>query len=630
MEARARPIGRILEERTRFCVPVYQRHYEWDKKEQWAPLWEDIKEKGEEVLAGASRRYAHYMGALIISEGRAFHGRVPVKQVIDGQQRLTTFQLFLNALRRVAEDRGYEKIAALTESYIVNDKVHLMEDPDTEIYKLWPTQYDREVYRDVSNLSLSDLRKKYHRYYYQNGNLIFGQAPRTLHCLHFYMDKIRSFVDSDIEETEPEQRLSALLEAVADQFSIVVISLDEGDDAQTIFATLNARGKPLSAMDLIRNDIFHRAVSMGENAEALFASRWQEFEDRFWDQEERQGRYTRKRIEYFLSNVLAAELGEEVNLSKLYPEYRAYADQGQFPTVHDEISHLLSYVPAYRGLVTPTGDDLLSNIARELAVWDITTAFPLILAVERELTDNESDREAIYLMLRSLVVRRALADLGSKNYNRLFLAAVKYLREHGFSADNFARFVKAQQGSSTRFPSDTEFKEGILTTPIYRAGWERRTKLILQTLETARRTRFDDPIKFTDKATVEHVLPTEWAKSWPLPDGTIAPTQSVYLAALKGLSADTINAIQLRENLKNTLGNLTLVTQPLNSRLSNGAFAPKREHLKNSALVLNRDVVQRDEWGEDAIRDRGASLAETAITIWPMPTVTELASEAAT
>lgn len=115
MEARARAIGKILEERGRFCVPVYQRHYEWDKKDQWVPLWEDVKEKASEVLAGTSRKFAHYMGALIISEGKAKHGRVPVKQVIDGQQRLTTFQVLLNALHRVATEKALAKTAALIE-----------------------------------------------------------------------------------------------------------------------------------------------------------------------------------------------------------------------------------------------------------------------------------------------------------------------------------------------------------------------------------------------------------------------------------------------------------------------------------------------------------------------------------
>lgn len=136
--------------------------------------------------------------------------------------------------------------------------------------KIWPTAYDRELYSDITHLSFADLRKKYKRYFYQNGNLVFGQAPKLLHCLHYFHEQILVYVTQGDDGETAEERISALLEAIADQFSIVVISLDEGDDAHTVFSTLNARGKPLSAMDLIRNDIFHRATASGENAEKLF------------------------------------------------------------------------------------------------------------------------------------------------------------------------------------------------------------------------------------------------------------------------------------------------------------------------------------------------------------------------
>jgi hypothetical protein len=152
--------------------------------------------------------------------------------------------------------------------------------------------------------------------------------------------------------------------------------------------------------------------------------------------------------------------------------------------------------------------------------------------------------------------------------------------------------------------------------------------MVLQALEMARRTHFDDPITFTDEATVEHILPASWSSGWPLPDGTVAETQNVNFAAMKGLPAEVINAIQLRESLKNTLGNLTLVTQPLNSKLGNNSFAAKKEQLRKSALVLNRDVVERDHWDEEAIRERGASLADTAAKLWPMPAVVAVSQAA--
>ena len=138
MEAKARPIGKLLEERTRFTVPIYQRHYEWERKEQWEPLWADILDKAEEVLQGTARNYTPLHGRFDPFGRQSKTWRSPVKQVIDGQQRLTTFQLFLNALKRVANEKGLVKLAEILESNLTNDKPQLMEQPDIEKYKLWP------------------------------------------------------------------------------------------------------------------------------------------------------------------------------------------------------------------------------------------------------------------------------------------------------------------------------------------------------------------------------------------------------------------------------------------------------------------------------------------------------------
>jgi uncharacterized protein with ParB-like and HNH nuclease domain len=619
MEAKARPIGQLLEDRARFCVPVYQRHYEWERKEQWEPLWSDIQDKTEEILSGAARNYAHYMGALILSEGKAKHGQVPIKQVIDGQQRLTTIQLVINALYRTASERGEAKQAAFLESHLLNDKLHLTDDPNTEKHKLWPTKYDRVLYTDVVMLSFAALNDKYHYFYYKNGKLITSQAPRLLSGLHFFYEAIQAFIDEP--DTEGwVRRLSALSEALLDHFSIVVISIDEKDDAQTIFSTLNARGKPLNAMDLIRNDIFQRAASTKEDAEKLFDDKWSEFEDPFWDTPEVQGRLTRKRIESFLGSVLAAERAETINLSKLYPEYRTYAEQAAYPTVDAELSRLLSYVPAYRGLKLPEPQKPLGQIARHLSDWDMTTAFPLVMSVEIEMKIRQDEVRELYRTLESYTIRRAYCALTPKGYNNLFLAAIKFLRENGWSADNFSAFLLSQTGEASRFPTDAEFRNAVITQPIYKPGWERRSRVILQTLEQTLRTSKDDVITIQAGFTVEHVMPSKWAENWALPDGTKAPSEDVYTALVTHKCGEaTTDAIRLREGVKNTLGNLTLVTQPLNSAISHGAFAVKKPELARSALLLNRMIAEQTVWGEEQIEARGVALAEKACTYWGRP-----------
>ncbi len=619
MEAKARPIGKILEERTRFCVPVYQRHYEWERKEQWEPLWADIEEKAQEVLENTVKNHSHYLGALILVEGKAKHGQVPIKQVIDGQQRLTTLQVFINALHRIAVRREASTAAAILESHLFNDKPQLMQHPEIEKHKLWPTRYDQAVYADIVDLSFDDLHMKYKEFVFKNGNPVEGRAPRLLSCLHFFCNAIVAFLDEG-QSSDWACRLAALSEAVLDHFSIVVISLDEQDDAQTIFSTLNARGKPLSAMDLIRNDIFHRAVATGENAEKLFYERWAEFEEPFWDADDVQGRLTRKRIEYFLANVLAAEKAEVINLQKIYPEYKTYAHTAAFPTVDAEISRLLAYAPAYRGLRQPDTKGPLGKIARHLTDWDSTIAFPFVMSVEKELKGNDGDRQEIYAALESYTVRRAYCGLTNKSYNKSFLAAVQFLRMHGWSSNIFGRFLLMQNGDTTRFPADDEFKSAIMTQPVYKQGWERRVRALLQSLEQALRTTKDDVIAIQAGFTVEHVLPVRWAEHWPLPNGHSVPSEDVYGASAEyKLDPAITEAVRLRETLKHTLGNLTLITQPLNAAIGNGPFTLKREKLSRSALVLNRMICRRPVWNEEEIESRGLLLAERAACLWIRP-----------
>ena len=142
-------------------------------------------------------------------------------------------------------------------------------------------------------------------------------------------------------------RLDALWEALIEEFKVVEIRLEEGDDAQVIFETLNERGEPLLAADLVRNNIFHRADARREHAEKLFDRYWKDFEDPFWSIMEKQGRYRKERIEFFLANFIAGKVAGEVTMSKLFSEYKAFVKiqatkpHGGYPSVEAELQDLV-------------------------------------------------------------------------------------------------------------------------------------------------------------------------------------------------------------------------------------------------------------------------------------------------
>ena len=615
METLVRTVGKILEERTQFAVPVFQRHYVWTEKVQLDPFWEDVLDNLTEALENKPTRYPHYMGALIFTIGAASIGRVPIKQVIDGQQRLTTFQVLLFALAEVARQRGFDSLRATALSYTTNDRESLMQNPAAERQKVLPTAYDRAVYGDVANMSASELSNKYSSFYW-GGKLVQNRTPRLLLAYFRFFDHLKALLtDSDFEGYTHEERLGAVLDVVLNRFSIVVIALSDDDDAQTIFSTLNARGEPLNATDLIRNDIFHRALKTKESAETLFADHWGEFEDPFWEVQERQGRALKPRLEFFVANFLVAEMRREVNLSKIYPEYRSYASERKFATVREELQTLANYAQPYRQLVERGGDGPLAMFADAMVAFDTSTIFPAALAIE-VLSDRTEVAPSLDI-LTSYVVRRATCSLDAKNYTKTFVALVDYLHEKGFSADNVRSFFRVQRAESSRFPNDAEFGSALLSSEVYGGAWSRRTRAMLERLETSAVDRFSDPVRVTGDFTLEHVMPVRWAKYWSLSSGQQAPTDSLWdLNSVEALSSKDRAEIEERCRIINTIGNLVLVNQAKNSKLSNDAFENKRALLSDSALKLTRMVGAREVWDDEAIKARSRSLATLALRTW--------------
>jgi hypothetical protein len=661
MKAGPVEIGRMLQNRQRFCVPIYQRHYVWTKAKQWEPIWNDVRTKAVECIAGRERRFSHFMGAVVLEARGGFSSaRVPAFQVVDGQQRLTTFQIFLAAARDYATQSGFTSSAEKINDYLLNDKPHLMEDAEVEIYKVWPTQFDRAMFIDILTLGRAGLRVKYKKHFYVRRDLIYDDksTPSLLGAYGYFFERIKHSVESDDLDDEftdastngPEEgadaipspsdkareiKLDALWKALVEEFKVVEITLEEGDDAQVIFETLNERGEPLLAADLVRNNIFHRADANGEKADQLFATHWKPFEDGFWTVEEKQGRYKKARIEFFLANFIAGNIAGEVNLSKLFSEYKAFlkppkeSKMPRYASVAEEIIEMARFGEIYRELIERSSGSALAKFSRRLLPWDVTTVFPLVMRIWAATSMTEEQKADCLDMLLSFIVRRAVCGLTTKNYNKFFLMAVAQLDKTAWSPETLAKLLMSQKQESGRLPRDEEFMEKWLNSAVYKDLQPARTKAVLQEIELAKRTTYHETDQLALNLTVEHIMPTTWRASWPMLDG-YQPTAEECTAAYFSILEDgsLTGRIACRNRLKDSFGNLTLLTQPLNSVVSNGPYDGKRAALRDhSLLVLNREVTQFDEWDESAIGKRGEALFDVAKGIWPLP---ELAPEICT
>ena len=377
----------ILKDGQRFMVPLYQRKYQWGD-DRILSFWEDVEAKAGEVLEGESK-FVHYMGALILSPvDEVLQVSVtPKMQVVDGQQRLTTFQLFLAALREVAREHGCEELIEDVKGYLFNHLQAKDKDPLAK-FKLVPTPQDRDVFHSIIEGEYQSVRSEWGRYYWGSGvpkNTPF-RALRAYEVLRRKIEIFRAHGPTDsIEgdsETIPDEndtaaetgrRLAALLKALLSRMKLVVITLEPEDDAQVIFETLNSKGEPLLAMDLVRNNIFHRAEREGTSVGKLYRDLWDPFDAHWWREPAPFSRPRRPRIDHFLAHTLTAETGNRISMRELYAEYRAFAvprGRPRFERVEDELQMLQRYAPFYETLEGQKKvDGTLAWLGCKLSAW---------------------------------------------------------------------------------------------------------------------------------------------------------------------------------------------------------------------------------------------------------------------
>lgn len=615
MESKPLSLGKIVSERQRFIVPIYQRTYSWTAKEQLEALFDQIEDKTEERLATGKVQFSHYMGALLlIPESDPVFGRIQNFDVVDGQQRLTSFHLCFAALRSLARAYKFDAIATHLSDLIVHGDGVPMENPKVERYKLQPTTYDRAIFKDIVDLSWNELIKKHPDHFHKNGRAR-ASAPLPLLAYQFFWEKAEAFITNegkDKTSPEVERRLRALSTVLFEDFRLIVITLAKDDDAQVIFQTLNSGGKPLAAMDLVRNDVFHRAARAGEDEEKLMESHWSAFETPFWKETQTQGRITKPRIDFYLAHTLAAEQGKLISLGELYSEYKSFVEARAFANATDELQVLTRYVETYKRLVDASGGDALARLARRLQVFEVSTAYPAVLVIEDSDASDET-KEALYDGIASYVIRRALCHLTPKNYNNIFVELAGRLKQDGVSEQTFAAFFATKKDIDTgRFPSDAELETALRTLPQYKWIPQPRLRLILEELEFASRNVFNINGSLQDGLTIEHLLPQEWPEYWPLADGRSAPRDRTT-----GVDEEMRAAITARDALVQTIGNLTLLTPPANTVASNYSFAHKRDRLQDSLLNMNAAILKAAVWDEAAILARADDLASLARRIWP-------------
>ena len=598
-------LERIFERTERLEAPLFQRPYVWKRERNWQPLWDAVRKVADARLKGGTFRPC-FLGAIVLDQLKTPTGRMNVRQIIDGQQRLTTLQLAIAAAHDLCNERVEPNYAEAFRKLDFNH-VPLSKDPD-EIFKVWPTNADRAHFRETMKAGSSETLRRYQQQD-DDGDEEIKLIPNAyLYFADTFSEWIGSSTGDDLRV-----RLDALYFAIKEDLHLVVIDLEDQDDAQVIFETLNALGTPLLPTDLVKNHLFHLAEFQRMDTQELYNKFWASFDtDRhYWRHEVRQGRLKRSRLDLFMNDYLTLMTSEEVSAALLFSTFRDYVKASSDPSPAFQMEKFRAYADVYRSFSEFEEDSREGQFFYRLEQLDTKTVFPLLLEVLKRHAKPSQHANLLQILgdMESFLVRRAICELTTKNYNRLFVDMIKTLRANDdFSAAAVRGFLLAQTQDTNRWPDDEEFKHCWTTVSFYRRLKKSKSRMILEAIEASMYTGKTEKVLIERMLTIEHLLPKEWEKHWPL-------------LVLSETPVEIDKAKKRRNELLHTVGNLTLLTKRLNPSVSNGPWETKRKKiLEHSALNMNRGFGDVLQWTELLIFERSQKLFDSAIKLWPRPT----------
>lgn len=633
MDARPLSVCKLFEDEGCYLIPIFQRGYVWERKSQWQPLWADICAQVERDQIAQHRtprnqKCQHFLGAVVINAHDPRQGQANRFEVIDGQQRITTLYLLIAALRDIADHKGIV-IRDSREDDIV-DMLTTRRKHDDEKYdrKLVPTAAFLPQLNEImaANNPLLTLRQRYPLL--RSNSQDPHNAGSMAACYLYFASKIEKFFDGIIvdadEETEveglsgmpPDQRFYILKDSIFAGLHLVALHLGTNDDPQSIFESLNARGIPLTPADLIRNHVFLSGLNAKEepNQEKLYNTYWRRFDATEniaspWRRPEKLGRIQMTLLDLYCFHFVVAVRGESIPLKHLYPQFRDWwNDSSQVRGFETTIRDFTETAERYLALFNAAqeNDDPVMRLAVLLRELDLTVAMPVALALERQREKLGNELTAICTNISSYVVRRLFTGVQSQGFNNIIPLIIKSVNEGGH--DTLRERMLKWQGRTMAWIKNDDFERDWLSDPTYKTLGPKRSNVILRLLDQSMRNERNERMLFNQNLSVEHILPQKWTPdNYPFTSGNDSGQQEIY-----------------RNQYLHNIGNLTLLTQSLNSSVSNGSFVGKRSAIaQQSSLRLNVYFQSPpdglDIWNENSIKRRAKELLKIGLHLWPRP-----------
>ena len=532
MQASETKLQQIIEGTKQYVVPLFQRAYSW-KKPEWKTLWDDIME-----LYEMDEPRPHFMGSIVTMPTVSVPEGVSKYMLIDGQQRLTTIFILLAALRDRAKTSDDNELAAEIDNTILVNPYK----KGLDHYKLQPTQSDREFFHQLID-----------------GEEASGSGISD--CYTFFEKRIRQS-KLDIEKIK---------KVICASLSLISVVLSTEDDPYLVFESLNAKGRPLTQADLIRNYFFMRIHS--DEQESAYATFWKPMQGLLEDN-----------LSEFIRHYLTRN-GKDVKQNEIYFEIKDCLNK-EDPMV--QLKGLFEFSRYYSRFLDPKLEDDkdVSKYLHRINRLEVSTVYPFLLNCFHDWVKNKISKDEfveILKIIENFIIRRFVCNVQTRGLNRIF--STLYLqvgKSSNLASENFVGRLKLDL-QTRDYPKDQEFRLRLGEVKLYGGNRTSKAKLILESIEEFYNHK--EQINFKELS-IEHVMPqtlSNWWKDHLGEDGEIT-----------------------HELLIHSLGNLTLTAY--NSELSNAPFLNKKNHFYNSHLEINKYFSPLNSWRKEDIEERNRHL----------------------
>lgn len=540
-----------------FVIPVYQRKYTWTVKKQLIQLIKDLVH----LIEDESLQKQHFLGTIVYLENVIDFKTE--RSIVDGQQRLVTMFLIIHALKSIDDNEIHQR--ELDETYLKN----FGERADSRYrQRLYPSVADGSDYVLIAEERYNELNKESKSNIVQN----FLYLQKELKTL--------------VEKYGYDRVLYALK-----RFSIVYIKLDERDNAQQIFESINSTGERLTASDLIRN--FIMMEKSNEEQTRLYSKYWRRLEEVLGNSRE---------MEDFFRYYLAAITGEYSSKQVLYQVFKNYWYDARKISTDDELLEKLVRYSNYFGdlyIHPPHGD--FQEIMSDFQSMKSMMPAPFVLQLsEWYHYENKISEKQFYEVIKIINIYQLRRYFNGDDTSRVSNAFPTYLKnvkkyadENGFeNIEDIVIYVLVtkNQANKMALPTDKSLKSNMVTANVYAMSL---TRWLLEKIENKANTAILD----MSALSIEHIMPQKISPYWKKKAG--------------------VDGEEYTE-LVNTIGNLTLVTKRDNSAAGNKSFEKKKKIFEDTLHIqLNKALYEKEDWTAEMILYRGEKIVDTFIEMYP-------------